>query len=167
MFNLTKDLLVRMVEMPGEFADIFLDPRRSYRSRLYPKSEVTLKQINRSLLELERQRLIRKKQNRQKLVYEVTDLGKAKSLKWRYKQKVKQVRRDGMSTIVIFDIPEAIRKARNFLRRFLHENNFTPLQESVFIGRFYLLKEFNVLLDELRIKEYVDVLEGRIPHRNP
>lgn len=165
MVSLTKAVLARLIEMPGEFADIFLEVRKGYFSQFYPERQITLKQINRSLRELEKQRLIRKKQNREKMVYEVTNLGKAKAFTWQYKLQAKQARHDGLATIVIFDIPEPKRKARNFLRRFLRDNDFTQFQESVYIGRFYLLKEFDELLDELRIREYVSVLEGRIPHR--
>src|SRR3989338_9830808 len=113
VFNLTKELLVRLMEMSGEFMDIFLEARKGYLSQFYPRRQITLKQINRSLQELEKQRLIRKKKIRQKIIYEITDLGKAKSLKWRYKRKAKAARSDGLSTIVIFDIPETKRKARN------------------------------------------------------
>jgi len=166
-FNLTKEILVWLLTIPGGLAHAFLDYPQSYLGRHYSerqKGQITLRQINRSLRELEKQRLIRKKQYRQRLGYEVTDLGKAKSLKWRYKQQTRQARRDGLSTIVIFDIPEVKRRARNFLRRFLRNNDFMQLQKSVFIGRFYLLKEFDDLLDELNIKGHVSVLEGRAPH---
>ena len=133
---------------------------------LFVLAVITLKQINRSLSELEKQRLIRKRQYRQKLIYEVTDLGKAKSLKWHYKRHNKKVRNDGLSTIVIFDIPESKKKSRDFLRRFLVQNEFHQLQESIYISGCYLLKEFNKLLNELKVTEHVTVLEGRVLYSN-
>lgn len=104
------------------------------------------------------------KKYREQIKYELTDLGKARALVWTYKKKTKTARTDGLATIVIFDIPEEKRKARNFLRRFLKENNFTQLQKSVFIGRFKLLAEFKQILHELDVEFNVSVLEGRVLH---
>lgn len=165
-FNLTRELLAFLAYTADKLPNAF-ETSRDYLKRLrgYPARQITLAQINKALWELKQRRLIRKKQNRDKLIYEITDLGRAKHLKWVYRTKPKKVRKDGLATIVIFDIPESKKKSRDYLRRFLQDNNFTPLQESVFIGRFWLLEEFKELLDELRIAEHVTFLEGRVPHR--
>ena len=164
--QLTKTILLFLAEM-GEMAPELFETRRDYLRRLggYPRQIITKQQIDRSLRQLRRQRLIRKKENREKIVYEITDLGRAKNLKWNYKRKPKVQRLDGLSTIVIFDIPESKKKSRDFIRRFLKDNDFTQLQESVFISRFNLLDEFKDLTRELGITEHVTVMEGRIPHK--
>ncbi len=162
-FKLTKELLSLLLEMPGELFDIFTD-KRSYIGRLYPNRQISLKQINRALQDLEKQRLVRMKKYRGTIKYELTDLGKAKALKWSYKGKPKIARTDGLSTIVIFDIPEEQKRARDFLRRFLKQNDFTQLQKSVFMGRFKLHEDFKLLLRELKISPFVSILEGRVLH---
>lgn len=165
VFQLTKQLLVLLAESPGVLLDIFIKSDPNLRKIFFDK-EITRRQLNRSLRDLEKQRLVRKKRSRGKIIYEVTDLGRARILKWNYKRKKKKERRDGSSTIVIFDIPETKKKSRDFLRRFLKENDFTQLQKSVFIGRFYLLDEFYTLLKEVRIEDHVSVLEGRVLYRD-
>ncbi|MBI2607527.1 MAG: hypothetical protein HYW51_01755 [Candidatus Doudnabacteria bacterium] len=161
--QLTKQILVTLATAPKALFDIFIDSS-PYTRRLFADREITRSQLQRAIQDLKRQRLIKMREYKQKLIYELTDLGRAQMLRWNYKFRPKQERRDGLGTIVIFDIPETKRQARDFLRRFLKENQFTQLQKSVFIGRFWLLAEFYDLLTELRIVEHVSVLEGRIPH---
>lgn len=163
VFELTKDILLLLLETPGELIDIFTEYPH-YVSKHYPRNHITLKQIQRSLLDLKKQRLIQMKKYREQIKYELTDLGKAKGLKLLYKRRPKTVRTDGLSTIVIFDIPEEKKRARDFLRRFLKENGFTQLQKSVFIGRFKLFNDFRQILAELNINANVSILEGRVLH---
>lgn len=120
--------------------------------------------VSRSLWELSRQGLVKKAKRERKVYYYLTDLGRAKSLRYIYAKRPKVSKVNGLSTIVIFDIPEQKRKARQFLRRFLIQNGFTMLQRSVFIGRWEIQPEFKELLKELKIDLDVSVIEGRVLH---
>lgn len=118
--------------------------------------------VSRALGDLTRQGLVKKVRREKKVYYSLTDLGRAKSLKYAYSKKERAAKTNGLSTIVIFDIPEERRKARDFLRRFLKKNGFMMLQRSVFIGRFEIQPEFKELLSELKVDLNVKVLEGRV-----
>lgn len=119
-------------------------------------------QISRALWDLSKQGLVKKIPRKRKIYYKLTDLGRARSLKYAYGRKSKQLKTNGLSTIIIFDIPEEKKKARDFLRRFLVQNGFIMLQRSVFIGRWQMHPEFRELLKELKIELNVSVIEGRV-----
>jgi len=124
----------------------------------------TRQQISKALWDVEKKGWVKKKIVKQRVVYELTDLGRVRNLRFAYGKKKKVARNDGFSTIVIFDIPEEYKKARNYLRRFLKENKFILLQKSVFIGPWSLEPEFKELLTVLKINKFVSVIEGRVVH---
>lgn len=119
-------------------------------------------QVSRALGDLSKQGLIKKIKKEKKTYYSLTDLGRAKSLKYFYLRKPKKAKVNGFSTIIIFDIPEEKRKARKFLRRFLKQNGFINLQKSVLIGPWEIHPEFKDLLKELKVELNVSVIEGRV-----
>lgn len=118
--------------------------------------------VSRALGDLSKNGFIKKIKREKKVYYSLTDLGRAKSLKYAYSRKLKKVKTNGLSTIVIFDVPEEKKKSREFLRRFLVQNGFIMLQRSVFIGPWEIHPEFRELLRELKIELSVSVIEGRV-----
>ncbi len=67
--------------------------------------------------------------------------------------------------IVIFDIPDDKKVARNILREKLENLGFLPLQESVFIYPFESKKEIDYISDNYYVRPYVkyilaDIFEG-------
>lgn len=73
---------------------------------------------------------------------------------------------DGTICIVVFDVPEKTRKHRRFLRHFLWEKAFIPIQKSVWISQFddaeILLSLFEMLKIKKWIKVYIAKEEGRV-----
>ena len=67
-----------------------------------------------------------------------------------------------MATILIFDIPEEKRAFRDFLRRLLKDMKFTQIQKSVLIAPYILPQEFYDLLEEMKLLQFVKVIEGKI-----
>ena len=61
--------------------------------------------------------------------------------------------------IVIFDIPEADRRKRVWLRSALRNLNFRILQKSVWIGKIKIPKEFINDLKELKMVNHVEIFE--------
>ena len=61
--------------------------------------------------------------------------------------------------IVIFDIPEADRRKRVWLRSALRNLNFRILQKSVWIGKVKIPKKFISDLRELNMINYVEIFE--------
>ena len=64
---------------------------------------------------------------------------------------------DGISRLVIFDIPERERRKRDVIRATLVGCNFQQLQRSVWIGHNPLPEDFIELLDALELKDYVHI----------
>ncbi len=85
---------------------------------------------------------------------------KAKNLSRKAAQKIN--RADGLSSIVIFDIPESKQSARKALRRYLQKNGYTMIQKSVFIGPFKIFKELIGFVEELGIEGNVSYISGKI-----
>lgn len=66
---------------------------------------------------------------------------------------------DGYHRVIIFDIPEDQRKARDILRRKLREFECRQLQKSVYITPYVCDNEINKVAKILQVKKYVTVLE--------
>lgn len=74
----------------------------------------------------------------------------------------KQLRNDGYSTIIIFDIPNDKNRERTIFRRYLLRNRYIQLQESVLISPDELTQETKELINELKIKTFVCIISGKI-----
>ena len=69
--------------------------------------------------------------------------------------KLERKRWDGDWRIVIFDLPESLKKWRDYLRNELKSNlGFWPLQESVYITPYPVMGELNELLKEWNLRKY-------------
>ncbi|MDP4001250.1 MAG: hypothetical protein Q8P83_03340 [bacterium] len=114
-----------------------------------------------SLNRLEMRGLVKKKKKQNKsIVFAVTEKGKDL-----LKEQTKKVRRnDGYSTLIIFDIPEDKRRARNLFRRYLIRNAFVILQKSVLISGNKPSPEIFKLAKELKISPFITILSGKIDH---
>lgn len=69
--------------------------------------------------------------------------------------------KDGVTRLVIFDVPERERKKRAALRVELFGCGFTQLQKSVWIGRQPLPQDFVSLIDELELADNVHIFSIR------
>ena len=78
----------------------------------------------------------------------VTEKGRIKVIKkvLKNKQKTEKKKWDGKWRGIIFDIPEASRKERNFLRRELEWIGMVEAQHSVWLFPFDIEKELKALL---------------------
>ena len=65
---------------------------------------------------------------------------------------------DGNWRVVIFDIPERIKKVREALRMHLRNLRFYELQKSVFICPFPCAEEIKQIIDFYNVSEYVRIL---------
>lgn len=68
---------------------------------------------------------------------------------------------DGITRLVIFDIPERERKKRNIIRMELVGHGFQLLQRSVWIGHIPLPADFIELIDTLHMKNHVHIFSVR------
>lgn len=74
--------------------------------------------------------------------------------------KIKNKKWDGKWRIIIFDIPEELRKNRDSFRRKLYNLGFYMLQKSVFVLPYPCDEELGYICSCLDITDYVDVIRA-------
>jgi len=112
---------------------------------------------------LEKRGFIQKKKKGRKNVYTLTPAG-IKKVNTKYEDLIR--RDDGLSTVVLFDVPEEKSRHRTILRRYLIRNGYVLLQESVFISPYKITVELRDLLQQLGIRSYVTILSAKIDYSN-
>ncbi|MDD2730529.1 MAG: hypothetical protein PHW33_00165 [Candidatus Portnoybacteria bacterium] len=91
--------------------------------------------------------------------FELMKKGEEKLLGLRLKNKIKLRNKwDGRWRIIIFDIPESRKFAREAIRRKLKFLNFFPLQKSVFIFPFRCEEGIKELVDFFRLGDFVEII---------
>lgn len=87
----------------------------------------------------------------------LSERGRNKAMAYRLDQmKIKKTKRwDKKWRMVIFDIPEKTRKARDILRFHLKQLGFCELQKSVFIQPYPCQQEIEFLVEFYNIRKYV------------
>lgn len=115
----------------------------------------------RLLRQLKRQKLIEARTIGDRVIYNLTAHGKTKFLKAQIRAINKQS--DGIKPrcIVIFDVPESEKVARNTFRKFLRECGFAKLQHSVWCANAAVLPHLMRLINELEIKKWVKIIEAK------
>lgn len=127
-------------------------------------------EIKRTISRLQNQKLISIDYQEKETRIELLDKGKKKILSYEIeKLKLNRGKWDGIWRVVIFDIPEKNRDARDFLRSKLKELGFYKLQKSVlitpwecgdivdFVKHYYLVGDFVdlILTKNLEKEEYL------------
>ena len=86
----------------------------------------------------------------------LNDKGKERALRYSLeKMKIPDQIWDGGWRIVVFDIPESRRNARDALRCLLKKMNFYELQKSVFIHPFDCKNEIDFLIEFFQLNKHV------------
>lgn len=126
-----------------------------------------LRRINRAtyygvVTRLEKQGLVKKERQGRKNKIVLTEKGK----KYVFNNEPVSVeaRKDGLSTVIIFDIPEYLKRERKFFRRKLLQYKFTSIQKSVLISPYKYPRVLLKTEKELGINKYISHLSGRIDH---
>lgn len=86
--------------------------------------------------------------------FHLTPKGKLSILKFLHLEKLKLIKWDGNFRVIIFDIPERLRKSRGYLRKELKRLGFHPIQESVYITPYPVTGELDQLLKEWGMRKY-------------
>ena len=130
--------------------------------RIYRELSKEWKKINREKLKKEIRNLYRsklvstKQHNDGSLTFVLTHKGKARAITYRFDDiKIKKERWDGQWRMVIFDIPEDFRKARDALRSKLKKLGFCELQKSVFVFPYECKDEIDFIVEFFDVREYV------------
>ena len=120
--------------------------------------EIERKRLLSIVREFYNDRLVDYKENRDGEVEIIlTKEGKKKAIKYQLDemQIKKQEKWDGKWRMVVFDIPEKKKKAREALRNKLKDIGFKELQKSVFIHPYECEDEIDFILEVFEIRPYV------------
>ena len=113
--------------------------------------------LSQALKRLREQGFIEKQKDQDKIILRLTELGKD----WLLKNKAdSDMEWDNLWRLVIFDIPESHKRARNTLRRRLKDWGFTPWQKSVWATQKPLTEIIRKLIRELKIEDWVLIIES-------
>lgn len=115
---------------------------------------------------LEKQKLVSWSEQNGATVLTLTEDGRKKILKYKIDDlKINKPKKwDGLWRVIIFDIPEKERIAREMFRNKLKDLEFSRLQKSVFIYPFECKDEIDFLRYALEIDKYVIYMEVKKIH---
>jgi len=116
--------------------------------------------LKKRLQDLEKRGWIKVEQEEDCYIVKLVEKGKLKAIQYQIDDlKIQKPEKwDEKWRIVIFDIPNKKRIAREVLRNKLHKMNFYPLQESVFIHPYPCEKEIEVIKTAYEIWPYVNFI---------
>lgn len=114
------------------------------------------KTISSTLWRLKQQRLVACDGLRAKSSWSLTTAGK-KHIQDSVSKMTMARKSDGITRLVIFDIPEKQRRKRDIIRGELIGCGFRQLQKSVWIGNLPLEESFITLIDDLSLTKHVHI----------
>ncbi|RJQ32955.1 hypothetical protein C4572_00175 [Candidatus Parcubacteria bacterium] len=126
--------------------------------------EIDRKRLYRLVREFYNKRLIDYKEDKNGFVKMVlTKEGKKRALKFKLDEmKIKKPEKwDGEWRVVIFDIPDRFKKAREALRHKIMDLGFRKLQESVFVLPYECEDEIDFIVEVFQIRPWVRFLRVR------
>ncbi len=85
----------------------------------------------------------------------LTEKGKTKALTYKFSEmKIKSKKWDGKWRMVVFDIPEKIRRGRDALRWKIRELGFYELHKSVFVFPYECKDEIDFVIEFFNLRPY-------------
>lgn len=117
--------------------------------------------LRRSIRKLYQSQVIRCIENSDgTMMLELTSEGKKRILRYQpEKMKIKKPAKwDGVWRLVIFDIPESLKRERMALAGMLRRLDFYPLQRSVFIHPYECKNEIDFIVEMFNLRAYVRFL---------
>lgn len=135
---------------PENFAE--LGPYGQIRYKKFPRTT-----YYRKIYKFEKQNLLIRKSTAAGNTFIISE--KAKKLRRKPSNKVN--RTDGLSSLIIFDVPQKKNNARHTLRRFLIRNGYTQIRESCFLSPFKVSLDIVSLIKELGLEKNVSVFSAK------
>lgn len=117
--------------------------------------------LKRTLLRLERQKLVEISEESGREVIKITDEGRKRILKFAIEEvAIKKPKFwDGKWRLISYDVPENLKAVRNILREYLRAWGFYPLHESVFLHAYPCEKEVEFLREYLGVGEHIRIFQ--------
>lgn len=116
--------------------------------------------LKRALYQLKKNKFVNIYYKEDKEFIEITEKGRKRLLQYDYDNlKIKIPKKwDGMWRVVIFDIPEKRKRARNAINIKLKEIGFYSLQKSTFIFPYECKDEIDFVGEHLFVRKYIDYI---------
>lgn len=139
--------------MPKAFVDWYNAQNKSRRQ-----------QIRKTFKQLRRQRLIEEREVNGKTNIVLSEAGQRRILEYKLDDiKIQPMKKwDGVWRIIIFDVPEKMKKTREVLRSKLKFWGCYPLQKSIFVTPYKCRDEIDFIAELFRISPHVRLIEARI-----
>ena len=160
------EILMTLVDVATEADYIF---SKGYKKRHYVEKYFNSRGVDRAKLSdkiyrLKKNGLIRKYIENKQEFLEITDKGIkiAEKLFLNNIEITRPKKWDGKWRLVIFDIPEKERGARDGIRNKLYSLGFKQIQKSVFVYPFECSKEIHFICDFYRARKYIKYLIANI-----
>ena len=164
---MARSLTHMILQKIGEAGEVMLDgffPSKyahTHLSRLFlgldVHSNVTPQTVSALLSRLKRQGLVERRGKKGSSSWMLTETGRQLIKKNGEEDIAMTPLPDGITRLVIFDIPERERGKRDLIRAELIGYNFRQLQRSVWIGQNPIPEDFIELLDTLQLKNCVHI----------
>lgn len=121
------------------------------------------RRIYNALYKMKEQRLVKMYYKDGKEVIEITENGRRRLLKYEFDDmKIKIPKKwDGLWRIVIFDIPEKRKKARNAINMKLKDLGFYPIQKSTFIFPYECRNEIDFATEHFFVRKYINYIVAK------
>ena len=158
MLSVKKKILLLL--FGGIALGFYYTPTRQWRilkGISYEWNKIDREKLREEINELYRSKLISKNRNLDGSVTAVLpEKGKLKALTYRFHEmKIEKTKWDGKWRLVIFDIPERLRKGRDALRGKLLEIGFYEFQKSALIVPYECKNEVNFVIEFFDLRKYV------------
>lgn len=122
----------------------------------YRKKDINKKTLQTNLYRLQKQGLITKDPKQK--VFVLTPEGKRILMEIDNRMLIFEKPWDGKLRLVFFDIPEAKKRWREWLRKELNLMEFRKVQESVYVGKYPLPQSFYKEISHQELDEYVFII---------
>ncbi len=139
-------------------------PSLPYIISLFANDQKQKRYVKKIFRKLEKQHLISIQEDiNGQITIKITEAGKLKALSFnKDSMQIKKPQKwDGIWRIVIFDIPEGHKKAREAFRSYLKRLNFYKLQKSVFVHPYHCKEEVDFLKHDFGIADFITYLEAK------
>mgnify|MGYP001574776111 FL=1 len=150
-------ILTSLKELGSDYAYYALHPPRSVRGALYQMDRRINNRVRRQAIgKLKKQGLLSEYKKDGERYLRITKKGKIEIVRYKLKAKTAESW-DKKWRFVIFDIPEATRKDRNFLRGQLKWLGFVELQKSVWVFPYNVKDELREFIKLCKIELRGDI----------
>jgi len=155
--ELAKEIL-RGLALGGFIVTCFVCPNFAQVAKMFEADGWDNKRrLKQSLHGLKKKKLITFDKKDGSMIIEITEEGRKKILKYDYDEiEIREPKKwDRLWRIVIFDIPEVHKQARNALNLKLQELGFYALQKSVFLHSYDCKDEIDFIGEYFNVREHI------------